>query len=48
MSIVQVLEHELTGDVAALNPVMKFSHSRKHWDDEYIDQANAWVEEEVS
>jgi len=36
------------GDVAALNPVVKFSHIRKHWDDEHIDQANAWVEEEVS
>ncbi len=48
VNIVHALEHELTGNVAALNPVMKFSHIRKHWEDEYIDQANAWVQEEVS
>ena len=27
---------------------MKFSHIKKHWDAEYVDQATEWVQDEVS
>ena len=32
----------------ALNPVVKFSHIKKHWDAEYVDQATEWVQDEAS
>ena len=27
---------------------MKFSHIKKHWDAEYVDQATEWVQDEAS
>ena len=38
----------LTGHGVALNPVVKFSHIKKHWDTEYVDQATEWVQDEAS
>ena len=38
----------LTGHGVALNPVVKFSHIKKHWDAEYVDQATEWVQDEAN
>ena len=34
--------------LAALNPTVKFTHIQRHWDESYVTQAHAWVQDKVS
>lgn len=43
--------HQVTNGtfcLAALNPTVKFTHIQRHWDESYVTQAHAWVQDEVS